>query len=218
MRRRQAFGMLVIASLVMLAGASVAVAQTEQTDNGAAPQPLGPCPTSACPATPPTLITGTLGSCGDWPQCTSGTQTGRLNRNGVGSTCAVPKMCDIFLNDPGRAFDAYTINNGTGATACVTAELTVLTQTGCNLQMNAYLNTYDPVNICEPQSDYLADPGFSSGSPPSPTSFCADVPAGDNMILVVHTTNPGEIGCDYEVRLFGDCIPVELMDFNVLDN
>jgi hypothetical protein len=214
--RRATICMLAIAGLVLLAG-SAAAQDARQVETGVVPSPLGACPTDVCPATPPTLITGTLGSCGDWPQCISGTQTGRLNRNGIGSTCITPKACAIFDTTPGRAFDAYTITNGSGATACVNVTLTVITQTGCNLQLNGYLNTYDPANICEPQSDYLADAGFSSGTPPATTSWCGNVPAGDDLILVVHTINPGEIGCQYEIAMTGDCIPVELMDFTVED-
>ncbi len=202
---------IVVAAAFALLISSIASAQTEQTDNGSAVFQV-PCPTDPCPAIPPTLITGVLGSCGDWPGCTSGTQTGRLNRNGVGSTCDTPKVCDIFLTDPGRAYDAYVIPNTSGGVACVTAELTVITQDACNLQVNGYLNTYDPANIC---TGYLADPGLSSGTPPSVSSFCANVPDGDDLILVVHTTNPGEIGCDYEIRLMGACIPVELQGFSV---
>lgn len=198
--------LVALVGAIALVLAPTAMAQTEQTDNGANFAP-SPCPTDPCPAIPPTLITGTLGSCGDWPACTSGEQTGRLNRNGVGSECDVPKMCDIFLTDPGRAYDAYVIPNGSGAIACVTMELTVITQTACNLQANAYLNNYDPLNICD---SYLGDPGFSSGTPPSPQSFCVEVPDGGDLVVVVHTTNPGEFGCEYELRLFGDCIPVEL--------
>jgi hypothetical protein len=165
---------------------------------------------------PPTLITGVLGSCGNWPACTSGLQTGRLNRNGIGSECDVPKVCDLFTTDPGRDYDAYVIPNTSGADACVTGELTVLDQTDCNLQMLFYINTYDPLNICEPQSDYLADAGLSSGIPPSPTSMCGIVPAGDDLIVVVHPITPGDgVGCNYEIRLQGACIPVELQSFDV---
>ena len=204
---------------VVTLAASAAYADASRADVSGPIEPRGTCPTDSCGTMPPNVINGTLGSCSpDWPNCTSGLQTGRLNRNGVQSTCAAPKVCDIFLTDPGRAYDAYTINNGTGMTACVTATLNVITQTACNLQINGYLNTYDPANICEPQSDYLADPGFSSGTPPSPISMCFEVPDGDNLILVVHTTNPGEIGCEYELVLTGECIPVELMSLTVEDN
>jgi len=193
-----------------------AFAQSDMTDNNAPVGVLSPCPTGACPAMPPTLITGVLGSCGNWPNCTSALQTGRLNRNGVSSECDVPKTCDLFTTDPGRPVDAYTITNSSGADACVTAELTVLDQTGCNLQILFYLNTYDPLNICEPQSDYLADAGVSSGIPPAPTSMCGIVPNGDDLIVVVHEITPGSgVGCNYEIRLMGDCIPVELQSMSV---
>jgi len=46
-------------------------------------------------------------------------------------------------------------------------------------------------------------------------SSCSDVPDGGDLILVVHTTNPGEIGCEYEVRLYGGCIPVELQELSI---
>ena len=196
-------------ALFVFAGTGEAQSTTAQTDNGAPIVPSGIVIDVDCPL----LITGILGSGStSWPS-TSGDQTGRLNRNGIASTCAVPKVCSIFATDPGRAYDAYTFTNGTGVTACVVGELEVITQEACNLQMNAYLNTYDPANIC---TGYLADPGLSSGTPPTtPPPFSFDVPAGDDLILVVHTTNPGEIGCEYVITMSGDCIPVELQSLAI---
>lgn len=212
MRIPKSLYVIAVIGAITLLLSPAAIAQTEQTDNGALSVGRSPCPTDQCPAMPPTLITGTLGSCGDWPSCTTGLQTGRLNRNGVGSECDVPKMCDIYLTDPGRAYDAYVVPNGSGVTACVASELTVLTQTDCNLQLNTYVDTYDPLNIC---TGYLGDPGVSSGAPPALTTSCSDVPDGSDLILVVHTTNPGEIDCDYEIRLYGACIPVELQRLTI---
>lgn len=185
-------------ALVTLLACVPAFAQdTSQSDSGSAqPQtlPLGP----ACQT-----IDGTLGSGSpSWPS-TSGTQTGRLNRNGIASSCVAPKACLIFDSTPGRAFDAYTFSNNSGATACVDVTLNTLTQAACNLQVNGYLGTYNPVSIC---TGYLADPGVSSGIPPSPINFSTNVPNGQDLILVVHTTNPGEIGCLYDLILTGDCI------------
>ncbi len=152
-----------------------------------------------------TVINGTLGQGSTAFPFTTGLQVGRLNRNTVTSTCAAPKMCDIFVPTGDRAFDAYELVNATGATACVTVDLEVLTQTGCNLQVNAYQGSYDPTSIC---SDYLADPGFSSGIPPNPLGpFAFEVPAGATFILPVHTVNPGEIGCEYILRVNGDICP-----------
>src|SRR6185369_10751919 len=127
---------------------------------------------------------------------------GRLNRNGVGSTCAVPKTCNIFTATGSRAFDAYTFTNESGATACVTGVLDVTTPTGANYQSNAYLGSFDPANIC---TNYLADPGLSSGGgPQSQTSFSFNVAAGATFVMVVHTTNPGETGGAYVLQVVGN--------------
>ena len=161
------------------------------------------------PTCTPTVVNGTLGS-GD-PNFTgtqsSGLQTGRLNRNGIASSCAAPKTCLIFDATGSRAYDAYQFPNQSGADACVTIDLTVL-QAGGNYQSNAYLNTYDPSSIC---TGYLGDPGLSSGVPPTPTTFSVVVPAGQTLIVVVHTTNPGETGGQYTLTVSGDlCFPFDV--------
>ena len=57
---------------------------------------------------------------------------------------------------------------------------------------------------------------MSSGIPPAPTTWCGTVPAGSDLILVVHPITPGDgIGCNYTIELSGDCIPVELTAFQV---
>jgi hypothetical protein len=156
-------------------------------------------------ACPPTVIDGLLGSGSPGYPGTSGNQLGRLNRNGISSTCAAPKTCNLFTPSDNRAFDSYVIPNVSGATQCVTVVLDVIDQEACNLQSNAYLTSFDPNNIC---TNYLADPGLSSGTPPTPTTFSFEIPADNDMVLVVHTTNPGEIGCNYTVTMVGDvCSP-----------
>jgi hypothetical protein len=152
---------------------------------------------------PPVVINGTLGS--GAPGFTgvqfSGNQTGRLNRNGVASSCATPKSCLIF--DPAnlRAFDAYKIPNASGQDACVSINLSENSKATCNIQSNAYLDTYVPGSIC---TGYLGDPGLSTGVPPTATNFSVVVPAGHTLIVVVHTTNPGESGCAYTLTVLGD--------------
>lgn len=158
------------------------------------------------------VINGTLGT-GDpafGGTQAHGNQLGRLNRNGIASTCTTPKTCQIFDPTGLRAFDSYAIPNESGQDACVSVTLNVLTQTGCNLQSNAYLNSYNPNSIC---TNYLADPGLSSGTPPTPTNFSFVVPAGQTLILVVHTVNPGETGCNYTVTVTGNLC--EQFDFCV---
>jgi hypothetical protein len=158
------------------------------------------CTPINCPAT---VINGTLGSNDpNFPgPRSSGNQIGRLNRNGISSSCAAPKTCNLFTATGSRAFDAYTLTNNTGATACVFVQLNVTAATG-NYQSNAYLGSYDPNNIC---TNYLADPGLSSGGAPQMlTSYSFNVPSGASVVLVVHTTNPGEIGGTYTLTVVGD--------------
>lgn len=164
---------------------------------------------------PPVVINGTLGS--GAPGFTgvqfSGNQTGRLNRNGISSTCAAPKTCLIFDPAGARAFDAYKIPNESGQDACVSINLSAPANTTCNMQSNAYLDTYTPGSIC---TGYLGDPGLSLGVPPTATNFSVTVPAGHTLIVVVHTTNPGETGCPYTVTILGDlCLQ---FDFCVQDD
>ena len=147
-----------------------------------------------------TDITGALGTGSPDHPGTSGAQTARLNRNGVASSCRFPKSCDIFTTGAFN-FDAYTVPNDSGATQCVAVMLQVLDQSGCNLQLNAYRNSFDPSNIC---TNYLADAGLSSGVPPNPTAYTFEVPADDDLVLVVHGVNPGELGCNYTVTLAGN--------------
>jgi hypothetical protein len=152
----------------------------------------------ACPSI---VINGTLGSGSVNYPSTSGNQTGRLNRNGISSTCAAAKTCMIFDPANARAYDAYTIPNHSGAAACTTVTLDVHTQAAANYQVNAYLDTYNGALIC---ANYLADPGLSSGSPPSPVTMSFVVPAGHSVVLVVHTTNPGETGGSYTLTVQGN--------------
>jgi hypothetical protein len=151
----------------------------------------------------PIAINGTLGT-GD-PAFTGtqthGTTVGRLNRNGIGSSCGAPKTCLPFDTTPGRAFDTYAIPNASGEDQCVVINLSAPANTTCNVQSNAYLTSFDGANIC---TNYLGDPGLSTGVPPTPTSFSVTVPAGQTLVVVVMTTNPGETGCPYTVNVIGD--------------
>jgi hypothetical protein len=151
----------------------------------------------------PIVIHGTLGSGSqDFTGVqSSGLQTGRLNRNGIASSCAAPKSCLIFDATGQRAYDAYQIHNDSGEDSCVTIQLSEASNQTCNLQSNAYLNTYNPASIC---TGYLGDPGLSTGVPPTATNFSVVVPANQTLIVVVHTTNPGESGCPYTLTILGD--------------
>jgi hypothetical protein len=149
------------------------------------------------------VINGTLGSGAPGftgPQV-SGNVTGRLNRNGISSTCDASKSCLIF--DPAnlRAFDAYSIPNQSGQNVCVSVNLAETAGQTCNLQSNAYLGAFNPASIC---TNYLADPGLSTGAPPTPTNMSFIVPTGQTLVVVVMTTNPGETGCTYTLTVSGN--------------
>ncbi len=161
------------------------------------------------------VINGTLGSGSVDFEGTqfSGLQTGRLNRNGISSTCAAPKACLIFDPTGARAFDAYAIPNESGDDVCVAVNLSEDSKATCNIQSNAYLNSYNPASIC---TNYLADPGLSTGVPPTATNMSFIVPAGQTLIVVVHTTNPGESGCPYTLTIQGNLC--QQFDFCVQDD
>lgn len=110
------------------------------------------------------------------------TMTGRIVRNGVASSCAVPKVFpgtqDLL---PNRRYDAYTFTNSGNATACVTVNLTSACST--NIFDAVYLGSFNPANLSQ---NYLADAG-SSFAGVSTMSF--NVPAGQSFVLVVHEVN-----------------------------
>ena len=190
--------LMLLSFLVVFCMAPGAMAFDQTDANAPVPAPV-PMPEDV--VCPDIVINGSLGSgAPGWPAF-SGEQTGRLNRNGVSSLCGAPKSCAIWDTNPGRAFDAYAIANESGAMQCVNVSLLVHTQTACNIQTNAYLNTYVPTSVC---TGYLADPGLSTGTPPNLLTLSFDVPANDVLIMVVHTTNPGEFGCEYTLTISGE--------------
>jgi hypothetical protein len=115
------------------------------------------------------------------------TQTGRLQRDGTGASCATPKA-NPGLNTPvgARHFDAYTYTNATGATQCVTVDLT----TPCFPDDDIFDAAYTSFVPSDPTTNWLADPGVSSAS----TSFSFNAPAHSSFDVVVHEVTSGA-GC-----------------------
>ncbi len=138
---------------------------------------------------PPSNFTGTIAA-GDT------TQTGRIVRNGVASSCAVPKVYpgtqDLLAN---RRYDSYTFTNTSNATACITVDLT--SSCGLNIFGVAYLGSYNPANI---QQNYLADNGSSFAAT---GTFSFNVPAGQTFVVVVHEVNVGAGCTGYSLRVSG---------------
>ena len=129
------------------------------------------------------------------------TETDRMFRDGVASTCAAPKVCPGVLGDGlPRHYDSYTFTNTTGSTQCVTIDADAMTCTGTNfIFLQAYLGSFDPTNLC---TNYLADIG---GSPNPTGSFSFDLDDGQTVVIVVNEVDP-DAGCvGYSFTVSGIC-------------
>ncbi len=128
-----------------------------------------------------TVLDATAPTPGTGFTTTTGTQTGRLLRNTVASTCAVPKA-NPGLNDATviRRYDSYVFTNTSASTICYTATLTQPSTTLFQLSYNN--NGFVPAT---PSVNYLADAGVSGTT----TSFSFNVAAGQRFTVVVHEVN-----------------------------
>ncbi len=105
------------------------------------------------------LVSARIGSASTTPVWAgvSGTQTGRLTRDGVESTCGSPKVCPGDFTAVGvRRFDRYPIFNPYTTSRCVTVRMV---SSDTQVFGIAYLGDYNPVSRC---TNYLADIGSSS--------------------------------------------------------
>jgi hypothetical protein len=152
----------------------------------------------------PIVVNGTLGSGSpDYPSVT-GTQTpARLFRDGIGSTCAVPKTCPGPFGSGSFTFDAYTFTNENDSTVCVTVQFdpnTGANPAGVNVHAITYLNTYSPTALC---TNYLGDVGSSDTLP-----YSFEVPAGANFVIVICANNSGVgVGQTYKFTVVGNICP-----------
>src|SRR6185503_5443967 len=112
------------------------------------------------------------------------TQTGRMTRSGVVSTCAAPKVFPGTNDTLVRHFDQYSFTNSGSSTACVT--FSVSNDCG-NLFAATYSPSYNPASI---STNYQSDPGASN----NPMVWSANVAAGQTIILVIHEVTPNA-GC-----------------------
>jgi hypothetical protein len=113
-------------------------------------------------------------------------QTGRLFRDGRGSTCEFLRPLPAPSTGALRS-DQYSFTNTSGGPMCVFVDLDAL---GCGVATNqismaAYLTTYNPA---APTLNIIGDPGLSSGQNFA-TSMNFTVPTGATYIIVVHNIN-----------------------------
>jgi hypothetical protein len=143
----------------------------------------------------------------------TGIQNNRLNRNGVASSCAVPKATpNLQEAAPGgaRHFDSYTFTNTLGSPGCFTISYVTACNTGTTLYSAAYgAGGFQPTNIRE---NYLGDSGFANSLPP----YSINVPAGGQFTVVLHEVAPTAAGngCSYTINVSG--VPVPACGANVV--
>lgn len=117
-------------------------------------------------------------------------QAGRLNRDGVGATCAAPKTQTVFNTSNFRYVASAPLYNTSNAPVCATITATPDPACDANIFPVAYLGSFDSANIL---TNYLGDPGYSFGIPPSgPLSFSVTVPANGAVVVdLVDTAGTG---------------------------
>jgi hypothetical protein len=160
----------------------------------------------SCESCPPTSISGhiTNGST-DYP-VTIDTQTGRLFRNAVASTCASPKTVPSIEDAETQfSYNAYTFLNSSLSSVCVTVNLTA---GGANqLFVVAYLDRFNPFDV---QENYLADAGNSNQS----RTISFTVPSRRSFVIVINRVNvaANPTSLAYNFRVTGlpgcDCVGI----------
>jgi hypothetical protein len=120
------------------------------------------------------------------------TQTNRLFRDGVPSTCAGKTFPGESAAAPIR-YDQYTFTNTSGSAACIKVSIAG----DFAVHSEAYLNSYDPANK---GTNYLGDLGISYPGNNSVASYSINVPAGGTYVIVVNETSVGA-GGNYTLSL-----------------
>ncbi|PYS64737.1 MAG: hypothetical protein DMF76_04175, partial [Acidobacteria bacterium] len=132
----------------------------------------------------------------------TGTISTRLFRGGVQGTCNT----NTFPGNTGSGtfpFDAYTFTNSSASPVCVTAALTVNSQSNADYQIAAFLAPFAAADITNP-ARYLGDSGLSRNNfnpPINPLTFQFTVPANTSFTIIVYSvTGTAELGGNYTLR------------------
>ncbi len=130
---------------------------------------------------------------------------GRFFRDGVPSTCALPKaICPGPFGTGPYFYDTYTLQNLTCASQCVTVSYQA-TGTSGNVFVTAYNGTFNPANLC---TNYIADGGSSSVAPGAIVTFSFTLPMNATVVLVASEATIGESCPAYSMTVTGiNCVP-----------
>lgn len=143
-------------------------------------------PSGTLPAAlnPPTTFTAVLGA--PSPDKTTGTQTNRINRNGITPTCDTPKAFPGIIGTGPTTFDDFTFTNTATTSTCVEVSYQALTGNGAGIFAVAYEGSFNPANISQ---NWLSDAGFSPGT--GRVTFSFNLPARQTLHLVFNDTMAG---------------------------
>jgi hypothetical protein len=120
----------------------------------------------------------------------TGTQTNRISRNGVPSTCGVAKTFPGFLAVGNRAFDSYTFT----ATRAICVSPVLTGANAINLFEVAYSPSFDPTNIA---TNYAGDAGLSG----SGQSCGISTVVGTSYTFLVSDVSGTSVGSNYSLQL-----------------
>ena len=115
------------------------------------------------------------------------TQADRLGRDGLPSECS-GKQCPGGGFPGTKFYKTYNFTNSGGAPACFTVTINAATGVAGvgDIESAAYLNSYDPTNLC---LNYLGDSAVVGlGTTVGSASYSFTVPAQSNFVIVVNTT------------------------------
>jgi hypothetical protein len=113
------------------------------------------------------------------------TQADRLGRDGQPSGCG-GKECPGGGFPGTKRYQTYSFTNSGTAPACFTVTINAATGGAGDIESAAYLNSYDPTNLCQ---NYLGDSGVVGlGTTLGSASYSFTVPAQSNFVVVVNTT------------------------------
>jgi hypothetical protein len=113
------------------------------------------------------------------------TQSDRLGRDSQPSGCA-GKGCPGGGFPGTKFYKTYTFTNNGAAPACFTVTINAALGGSGDIESAAYLNSYNPANLCE---NYLGDSGVVGlGTTLPNASYSFTVPGNSDFVVVVNTT------------------------------
>ena len=131
-------------------------------------------------------------------------QSGQLIANAAVSSCTAPKTCPGTLSNTNLHYDLYRFTNSSPKPTCARIQLTASCGPGASALTAAYLDNFDPSNVC---SNYLADLGLTLGPGGSGTYSCL-VPSSHALVVVVSELIAGAGCTNYSLTVSGfECPP-----------